>query len=116
MTSIQYIIWIALVNKDLMCVNTSHCLLKHSYKKVPHIGTHTHTCSHAQRIFISKACTPIHTLLGAKLMSLTNNFCPHKADQQKITGTNDYGNNVFVWKQRKANILSKTNKNYDCCH
>lgn len=61
MTSIQYIIWIALVNKDLMCVNTSHGLLKHSYKGATHSHTHakytyikrmhTHTDTHSPHTF-----------------------------------------------------------------
>lgn len=64
MTSIQYIIWIALVNKDLMCVNTSHCLLKHSYKKVPHIGTHTHLLTRTKNIYIKGMHTHTHTFRG----------------------------------------------------
>lgn len=64
-----------LVNKDLISLNTSHGLLKHSYKGAKH--THTHTHSHTKSIFISNTFiyTHIqrhtHTLLWglAKLVS-----------------------------------------------
>lgn len=55
MTSIQYIIWIVLVNKDLMSLNTSHGLLKHSYKGATQARTHTR--AHTPKVYLGH----IHT-------------------------------------------------------